>query len=191
MTKGRVEALSDAVIAIAITIMVLELQAPSSPDVRALSPLIPQFLSYLLSFTFLGIYWSNHHHLFQAVQLVDGATLWANLHLLFWLSLVPFVTGWVGESGLAPWPAALYGIILLMASFAYFLLTRHLIRLHGPQSTMATAVGRDAKGKISLILYALAIPLAFASPAMAMAIYVGVAILWIVPDRRFERRLAG
>jgi uncharacterized membrane protein len=116
MTKGRVEALSDAVIAIAITIMVLELQAPSSPDVRALSPLIPQFLSYLLSFTFLGIYWSNHHHLFQAVQLVDGATLWANLHLLFWLSLVPFVTGWVGESGLAPWPAALYGIILLMAS---------------------------------------------------------------------------
>jgi len=190
MSKGRVEAFSDAVIAIAMTIMVLELRAPPAADLQALSPLIPRFLGYVLSFTFLGIYWNNHHHMFQAVHTVDGRILWANLHLLFWLSLIPFVTGWVGESGLSTWPVALYGVVLLLAAFAYFLLTRSLVSLHGPQSTVATAIGRDNKGKISLALNAVGIPLAFVNPAMAVIVYVVVAIMWLVPDRRIERRMA-
>ena len=190
MSKGRVETFSDAVIAIAMTIMVLELRAPPAPDLQALTPRIPQFLGYALSFTFLGIYWNNHHHMFQVVHTVDGRILWANLHLLFWLSLIPFVTGWVGESGLSPWPVALYGVVLLLAAFAYFLLTRSLVSLHGPQSTVAAAIGRDSKGKSSLALYALAIPLALVSPSMAVLVYVVVAIMWLVPDRRIEKRIA-
>src|SRR5688572_30607790 len=155
MKKGRLEAFSDGVIAILITIMVLELRPPEEVDLAALRPLIPVFLSYLLSFIFLGIYWNNHHHLFQAVEKVGGRVLWANLHLLFWLSLVPFVTAWVGENPSAPWPVAFYGIVLLLAAFAYFILVQALLGLHGRESTLATALGSDFKGKVSLLFYLL------------------------------------
>ena len=191
MTKNRMEAFSDGVIAILITIMVLELRIPRGAELRDLAPLVPVFLSYLLSFVFLGIYWNNHHHLFQAVRHVNGGVLWANLHLLFWLSLVPFVTGWVGENHFGTWPVALYGVVLLLAGVAYFILTRTLIGLHGEDSTLATALGSDFKGRISVLIYAAAIPLAFVRPWIAFAIYVFVAVLWLVPDRRIERNLAG
>jgi uncharacterized membrane protein len=186
MTKGRMEAFSDGVIAIIITIMVLELKAPHGAEPRALLPLIPVFLSYLLSYVFLGIYWSNHHHLLQAARHVNGRILWANLHLLFWLSLVPFVTAWMGEN-FAALPVSLYGVVLLLAAVAYNLLSRALIAHHPGDSALAVAIGRDFKGWVSVVLYAAAIPLAFASPALACAMYVVVALTWLIPDRRIER----
>ncbi len=189
MSKGRMEAFSDGVIAILITIMVLGLTVPHDPHLSALRPVIPVLLSYVLSFVFLGIYWSNHHHLLQAISHVDGRVLWANLHLLFWLSLIPFVTAWMGENRFAPWPVAMYGIVLLLAAVAYFILTRTLIVLHGRDSVLATAVGRDFKGKVSMVLYLAAIPLAFVHPWISCALYVLVAIMWFIPDRRIERML--
>jgi uncharacterized membrane protein len=191
MSKNRMEAFSDGVIAIIITIMVLELKAPRGIDPAALRPLIPVFLSYVLSFVFLGIYWSNHHHLLQAIKHVDGRVLWANLHLLFWLSLIPFATAWMGENRFAPWPVAVYGVVLLLAAIAYFILTRALIALHGRDSVLGTAVGRDRKGKISIAIYAAAIPLALADPWISCALYVLVAVLWLIPDRRIEKTLHG
>ncbi len=187
MSKGRMEAFSDGVIAILITIMVLELRAPEGTDVRFLLPLVPVFLSYVLSFVFLGIYWNNHHHLLQAIKQVDGRVLWANLHLLFWLSLFPFVTAWVGENRFAAWPAACYGIVMLGAAIAYFILTRALIKLHGRDSVLATALGKDLKGKVSVLLYLAAIPLAFVDSWISAAIYIAVAVIWLVPDRRIEK----
>jgi len=189
MSKGRLEAFSDGVIAILITIMVLELKVPQRADLVALRPVLPVFLSYVLSFVFLGIYWNNHHHLLQAIKQVDGRVLWANLHLLFWLSLIPFVTGWLGENQFATWPVALYGTVLLLAAVAYFILTRALIALHGRDSVLATALGRDLKGKISVVIYLMAIPLAFVRSWLAGALYVLVAVLWLVPDRRIEKTL--
>ena len=189
MTKNRLEAFSDGVIAIIITIMVLELRVPHGSDLSALTPLVPVFLSYVLSFIFLGIYWSNHHHLLHAVQHVDGRILWANLHLLFWLSLVPFVTAWMGENHFARWPVALYGVVLLFASIAYFILARSLISLHGKESVLANALGRDFKGQISTVIYLVAIPLALVKWWLACTLYVLVAIMWLVPDRRIEKTL--
>jgi uncharacterized membrane protein len=190
MSKGRMEAFSDGVIAIIITIAVLEIKVPHGEDLSSLATVIPLFLSYGLSFVFLGIYWNNHHHLLQAARQVDGRVLWANLHLLFWLSLVPFVTGWMGESHFAAWPVAVYGGVLLLAGFAYFLLSLALISRHGEDSALASAIGRDVKGKLSLVFYALAIPLAFTNSLLACAIYVAVAVMWLIPDRRIERALA-
>ncbi|MDZ8225753.1 MULTISPECIES: TMEM175 family protein [unclassified Nostoc] len=189
MGKGRLEAFSDGVIAIIITIMVLEIKVPHGFDLAALRPLIPVFLSYVLSFIFLGIYWNNHHHLLQAVRHVNGRILWANLHLLFWLSLIPFVTGWMGENSFAAMPVALYGVVLLLSSIAYFILTRTLVSYHGSDSTLAIAVGRDFKGKISMMLYAVAIPLAFVSSWLACILYVLVAVMWLIPDRRIENTI--
>jgi uncharacterized membrane protein len=189
MTKNRMEAFSDGVIAIIITIMVLELRVPHDPDPHALMPLIPVLLSYALSFIYIGIYWSNHHHLLHAVQRVDGGILWANLHLLFWLSLVPFVTAWMGENHFARWPVALYGVVLLFASIAYFILARSLITLHGKESVLANALGRDVKGRVSTLIYMVAIPLALLKWWLACGLYVLVAIMWLVPDRRIERSL--
>jgi uncharacterized membrane protein len=190
MSKGRMEAFSDGVLAIIITIMVLELRGPHEADLAALRPLIPTFFSYMLSFIFLGIYWNNHHHLLQATKHVDGRVLWANLHLLFWLSLIPFVTAWMGENHFAAWPVALYGIDLFFAAVAYFILTRALIALHGRGSPIATALGRDFKGKISVVIYLVAIPFAFVNSWLACGLYVLVAVLWLVPDRRIEKTLA-
>ena len=183
------EAFSDGVIAILITIMVLELSGPHEPTPEALRPLIPTFLSYVLSFVYLGIYWNNHHHLIQAVQHVNGRVLWANLHLLFWLSLVPFVTNWMGDNHFAAWPVALYGVVLVFAGIAYFILSRALIALHGSQSTIAKALGNDFKGKISVALYLVAIPLAFVYTWIACGVYFFVAIMWLIPDRRIEKTL--
>ena len=189
MTKTRMEAFSDGVVAIIITIMVLELKVPHGTDINSLRPLIPVLLSYVLSFVFLGIYWSNHHHLLQVVQHVSGPVLWANLHLLFWLSLIPFATGWMGENHFASWPVALYGLILLCAAIAYSILARSLVKLHGKESTLAEAMGADYKGKISMLIYLFAIPLAFVHPLIACALYVSVAMSWLIPDRRIEKRL--
>ena len=190
MGRGRLEAFSDGVLAIIITIMVLELRVPHGADPAALRPLVPVFLSYLLSFVFVGIYWSNHHHLLHAVRHVDGRILWANLHLLFWLSLVPFVTGWMGENHFAAWPVALYGLVMLCAGIAYFILARALVSSHGRDSTLAKALGKDFKGKLSVVFYAAAIPLAFVSSWLACALYVLVAAMWLIPDRRIEQALA-
>ncbi|WP_317897085.1 TMEM175 family protein [Aurantibacillus circumpalustris] len=189
MKKGRLEAFSDGVLAIIITIMVLELKTPHSADFSALIPLIPVFLSYLISFVYLGIYWNNHHHLINTVERVSGGILWANLHLLFWLSLIPFVTAWMGENHFAPQTLALYGLILLMCAIAYFILQRTIIHQHGNNSTLALALGTDFKGKLSPLLYLIAIPAAFLSEWISGAIYVGVALLWLVPDKRIEKRL--
>ncbi len=189
MTKGRLEAFSDGVIAVIITIMVLELRVPHDASWQALMPVAPGFLTYVLSFVFIGIYWSNHHHLLQAVEHVNGRVLWANLHLLFWLSLTPFVTGWMGENKFAAVPAALYGVVLLFAAIAYFILARSLLTIHSPDSVLATALGADFKGKISMVIYLVAIPLAFVKWWLAFALYVFVAIMWLVPDRRIERTL--
>jgi uncharacterized membrane protein len=178
------------VIAIIITIMVLELETPHGTDWVMLRPLVPIFLSYVLSFVFVGIYWNNHHHLLQAVRHIDGRVLWANLHLLFWLSLVPFATSWLGQSQFAAWPVAIYGGVLLAAGVAYFILTRALLTLHDSDSALATALGRDSKGKVSIVLYAVGIPLSFVSPFLAYGLYVTVAVMWLIPDRRFERVLA-
>jgi len=190
MSKGRMEAFSDGVIAIIITIMVLELALPHEADLAALLPLVPVFLSYVLSFVFLGIYWNNHHHLLQAIKRVDGRVLWANLHLLFWLSLIPFVTGWMGENQFAAWPVALYGTVLLFAAVAYYILAQALLSLHGRDSVLATALGRDFKGKVSVVVYFVAIPLAFVNSWFACALYVLVAVMWLIPDRRIEKTLA-
>jgi uncharacterized membrane protein len=190
MTRGRIEAFSDGVIAIIITIMVLELKPPHGGELAVLRPMIPVFLSYVLSFVFIGIYWSNHHHLFQAVRHVDGRVLWANLHLLFWLSLVPIVTAWVGEHHVEPWPTALYGGVFLAAAIAYTILSYALVAVHGPESAIARALGADVKGKVSLLLYAASIGLAFVRPWIAQAIFVLVALIWLIPDRRIERVLA-
>jgi uncharacterized membrane protein len=189
MSKGRLEAFSDGVIAILITIMVLELKVPHGTDWEALRPLIPVALTYVLSFVYLGIYWNNHHHLLQAAHRINGRILWANLHLLFWLSLVPFVTGWMGENHFAPLPTAVYGAVMLLSGVAYTILTRTIVIEEGPQSKLALAVGRDRKGNASIALYAAAIPLAFVNQWISDAIYVFVAMMWLVPDRRIEARL--
>lgn len=190
MGKGRLEAFSDGVLAIIITIMVLELKVPHGDDLAALRPLIPVFLSYVLSFVFIGIYWNNHHHLLQAIRQVNGRILWANLHLLFWLSLIPFVTGWMGENHFAALPVALYGIVLLAAAIAYFILSRSLISHHGQDSALAIAIGKDFKGKVSVISYAVAILCAFVNSWISCALYVLVAIMWLIPDRRIEKTLS-
>ena len=189
MGKGRLEAFSDGVIAIIITIMVLELKVPHDTGLDALWPLAPVLGSYALSFVFVGIYWNNHHHLLQAARSIDGRILWANLHLLFWLSLIPFCSGWMGENHFAQVPVALYGLVLLMCGVAYYLLSRALIALHGRDSTLAVAIGGDRKGIVSLVLYVAAIILAFFSTAAALAIYVLVAAIWLIPDRRIEKVL--
>jgi uncharacterized membrane protein len=191
MGKNRMEAFSDAVLAIIITIMVLEMKVPHGADFAALRPLLPVFLTYVLSFIYLGIYWNNHHHMLHVTEHVSGAILWANLHLLFWLSLFPFVTGWMGENHFAAIPTALYGVILLMAAVAYWILQQAIIARHGRESLLAKAVGRDLKGKLSPVLYVIAIFAAFFAPWVAGALYVLVAALWLVPDRRIERALAG
>ena len=188
MTKGRLEAFSDGVIAIIITIMVLELKVPGGGGLEALRPLLPTFLTYALSFIFVGIYWNNHHHLLHATTRIDGGVLWANLHLLFWLSLTPFVTGWMGQNHYAPWPVAVYGLVLLLSAIAYYILVRAIIHAEGPHSKLAAAVGSDIKGKISAVLYAAAVPLAFVSSWIALGIYVFVALVWLVPDRRMVAR---
>ena len=190
MGKGRLEAFSDGVIAIIITIMVLELRPPEDTTWAALGALQWKFLTYVLSFVYLGIYWNNHHHMLHAAARVNGAVLWANLHLLFWLSLVPFVTGWMGEHHFAPVPTAAYGVVLIMAAVSYTILSRLLIAQAGPDSALARAVGNDAKGTISLVLYAAAIPAAFVHNGISEAIYATVALMWLVPDRRIERMLS-
>ncbi len=187
--KTRLEAFSDGVIAIIITIMVLELKVPHGADLAAIAPLLPVFLSYVLSFVYVGIYWNNHHHMLHAARHVSGAALWANLHLLFWLSLVPFTTAWMGENHFATLPVALYGVDLLACAIAYYILQRTLIACHGNESLIARAVGRDFKGKASPVAYVVAIGAAFVAPALAGAIYVGVALMWLVPDKRIERVL--
>ena len=190
MSKSRLEAFSDGVLAIIITIMVLELHIPQGRDFTALRPVLPILLTYLLSFVYIGIYWNNHHHLLHAAREVSGSVLWANLHLLFWLSLLPFVTGWLGTSGFAPDPTALYGTILLMSGVAYWILERALIRAEGEDSLVKKAVGEDRKGIISVVLYAVAIPFAFFGHWIAHTIYILVALIWLVPDRRIERVLS-
>ncbi len=189
MGKVRLEAFSDGVLAIIITIMVLEMKVPHGAGLLVLQPLIPVFLSYIMSFVYIGIYWNNHHHLMHATRHVNGSILWANLHLLFWLSLIPFATGWMGENHFAPWPVALYGAVLLCAGTAYFILTKTLIARHGKDSALATSIGGDVKGKISLTVYAAAIPLSLAQPWIACGLYVLVAIMWLAPDRRIEHAL--
>ncbi len=187
MNRGRLEAFSDGVLAIIITIMVLELKVPHGEEWSALTPLAPVFVSYVLSFLHLGIYWNNHHHMLQAAPHVDGRVLWANLHLLFWLSLMPFVTAWMGENHFAPIPVALYGVDLLAAGVAYFILARTLIAANGTSSPIAVALGRDFKGRISPVVYLAAIAVSFFYAPISMALYFAVAIMWLVPDRRIER----
>jgi uncharacterized membrane protein len=189
MGKGRLEAFSDGVFAIIITIMVLELKVPHKPEVAALQPLVPVFLSYVLSFIYVGIYWNNHHHLLHSCGKASGPMLWANLHLLFWLSLLPFATGWTGENHFASAPTALYGFVLLMAAFAYYILQLAIIAAHGPDAQLKKALGTDWKGKLSPFAYVIAIPLAFWLPWLSLAIYAGVALIWLVPDKRIERVL--
>jgi uncharacterized membrane protein len=191
MSKGRLEAFSDGVIAILITIMVLELKVPEGADWPALRPLVPVFLTYVLSFVFLGIYWNNHHHMFQAADRINGRILWANLHLLFWLSLVPFATGWMGTNHFAPLPTASYGVVLLLAAIAYWILEREIIAEQGPTSRLRAAVGNDLKATLSPILYIAAIPLAFVNQWLSDGLYVLVALMWLVPDRRIESSLKG
>jgi len=190
MNKNRLEAFSDGVLAIVLTIMVLELKVPHGDTLSALQPLLPVLLSYVLSFIYVGIYWNNHHHMLHASKRVSGAALWANLHLLFWLSLMPFVTGWMGENHFKPLPTALYGVVLLMAGLAYRILSNALIRAEGASSLLGKAVGKDRKTLLSMLSYALAIPLAFVHQGLAQIIYVVVALMWLVPDRRIERVLA-
>ena len=189
MNKGRLEAFSDGVVAILITIMVLELRVPRGADLVALRPLLPIFLIYVLSFVNIGIYWNNHHHMLAATDSINGKILWANMHLLFWLSLVPFVTGWMGENNFASVPTAIYGVVMLMAAVAYIILQRTILKHQGPNSRLATAVGKDVKGKLSLLCYVLAIPLAFVHQLISDGLYVFVALMWLIPDRRIESRL--
>jgi uncharacterized membrane protein len=190
MGKGRLEAFSDGVIAVIITIMVLELQAPLGSDMSALKPKISVFLTYVLSFIFIGIYWNNHHHLLHAVHRINGNVLWANLHLLFWLSLVPFATDWMGVNHWAAVPVALYGCVLFMAGLSFTILVKALIACEGRDSTLARAMGRDYKGKASLLFYAMAVPLAHLNPLISIALYALVAVMWFIPDRRIERAIA-
>lgn len=187
MTKGRMEAFSDGVLAIIITITVLEMKVPHGDTLAALKPMLPVFISYVLSFVYIGIYWNNHHHMLHAAHKVNGTVLWANTHLLFWLSLIPFVTGWMGENNFTTIPVALYGIVLLMAGFAYYLLAHCLTDLHGKDSEFTNALGSDRKGKVSLIIYAIGITLCFVHPLIGFSLYVLVAIIWFIPDRRFEK----
>jgi uncharacterized membrane protein len=190
VSTNRLEAFSDGVLAIIITIMVLELEVPHDTDFAALRPLAPVILSYILSFVYIGIYWNNHHHMLHVTERVTGGILWANLHLLFWLSLVPFVTAWMGENGFAAIPTALYGVVLLMAAIAYYILQQRIIRSQGPGSVLHAAIGSDWNGKLSPFLYPIAIPSAVTWPAVAGAIYAGTAVIWLVPDRRIERMVA-
>ena len=187
MEKNRLEAFSDGVLAIIITIMVLEMKVPHGPDLAALQPLLPVFLSYVLSFIYVGIYWNNHHHLLKACRRVTAGIMWANLHLLFWLSLFPFVTGWMGENHFTPLPTALYGSVLLLAGISYYVLQTLIVADHGRDSKLAAALGRDYKGRLSPLAYAAAIALSFVQPWLAGALYVVVALLWLIPDRRIER----
>ena len=189
MSKARMEAFSDCVISILITIMVLGLASPHGNNLAALLPLVPTFLSYVLSFVLLGIYWNNHHHLLQATGHVDGRVLWANMHFLFWLSLLPFATAWMGENNFSAWPVALYGMVHFFSGIAYLILTRALIALHGKDSVLAIAIGRDFKGAVSAVILALAIPLAFFRTWVSCAMYVLLAIIWFIPDRRIEKKL--
>jgi TMEM175 potassium channel family protein len=189
MSKARLEAFSDGVIAILITIMVLELKVPSGSDWAALRPILPTFLVYVLSFVVIGIYWTNHHHMLHVTERINGKILWANLHLLFWLSLVTFATGWLGENSSAPLPAAVYGVVLLLAAFSWKILQSAILALEGPRSKLATAIGDDFKGNVSLALYVAALPLAFVRPWIAEAIYAAVALMWLVPDRRIESKV--
>jgi uncharacterized membrane protein len=190
MPSGRLAAFSDGVLAIIITIMVLEMKVPHGASIADLWPLLPVFLSYVLSFVYVGIYWNNHHHMLHVTERVNGAILWANLHLLFWLSLIPFVTGWMGENNFAPAPTALYGVVLLAAAIAYRILQRVIIVEHGESSLLATAISSDLKGKLSVLLYAIAIPAAFLHQWISGGIYVLMALIWLIPDRRIERALA-
>ena len=190
MSKGRLEAFSDGVIAIIITIMVLELAPPHGAGLDDLAGLAPVFFAYALSFTHVGIYWNNHHHLFQAVKVVDGSILWLNLLLLFWLSLIPFATAWMGENEFASTPVAVYGVVFLLAAVAYYVLELRLVRIQPAGSDLAAAVGSDRKGMVSLLLYVIAVPVALVLPPISIALYIAVAILWVVPDRRIERSLA-
>jgi uncharacterized membrane protein len=189
MDKGRVQAFSDCVLSIIITIMVLELRAPEKGALFALLPLLPKFGSYVLSFIFLGIYWNNHHHLWQAVEKVNGSVLWANLHLLFWLSLIPFATSWMGQNNFATIPVALYGVILCLTALAYYIMVRVLMAYHDDHSLLADALGTGRKERVSLLMYGSAIPLSFLQPWVAMALYVTVAIMWLIPDRRIEEKI--
>jgi uncharacterized membrane protein len=189
MDRGRLETFSDGVIAIIITIMVLEMKVPHGDGLNELLPLLPVFLSYVLSFVYVGIYWNNHHHMLHTCTRVTGAILWANLHLLFWLSLFPFATGWMGENSFAAVPTALYGVVLLMAAIAYYVLERAIIRVQGPDSVLKKAVGRDWKGKLSPVLYIVAIVATLGSPWIAEALFVAAALIWLIPDRRIENIL--
>ncbi|HVV51509.1 MAG TPA: TMEM175 family protein [Polyangia bacterium] len=189
MTKGRMEAFSDGVIAIIITVMVLELKVPHDASPEALRPVLPPLLTYAFSFLNVGIYWNNHHHMLHATTRVSGGVLWANLHLLFWLSLVPFTTGWIGENHFQPLPTAVYGLVLLLSSIAYYILARSILAAEGPDSKLAAAIGNDVKGRISSLIYLTAVPLAFVRPWVAVALYVLVSLIWLVPDRRIERRI--
>ncbi|RYD77404.1 MAG: DUF1211 domain-containing protein [Sphingobacteriales bacterium] len=186
MTKQRLEAFSDGVLAIVITIMVLEMKVPHSADIQSLKPIIPVFTSYALSFVYIGIYWNNHHHMLHASKSVNGKVLWANLHLLFWLSLVPFVTGWMGENHFAQWPVILYGIVLIMSGIAYSILSHTLVNHHGKNSLLAKAVGKDTKGWISILIYATALGASFIHAWIGLALYFVVAIIWLIPDKRIE-----
>jgi uncharacterized membrane protein len=189
MSKSRVEAFSDGVLAIIITIMVLELKVPHEGNLTALMLLAPKFISYVLSFVYIGIYWNNHHHLWQAAKSVNGPILWANMHLLFWLSIIPFATGWMGENNFAPVPVVFYGVVLWLAGLSYYILARVMIAHHGRDSVLAEAIGKDRKGRLSLIIYTVAIPLAFISAWLAMTLYVLVEVIWFIPDRRIETKL--
>lgn len=190
MNTARLEAFSDGVIAVAITVMVLGIQVPDNTSFAALQPLVPAFLTYVLSFVYVGIYWSNHHHLLQAAEHVNGPILWANLHLLFWLTLIPLTTAWLGQNYAAAWPTAIYGVVLLFTAIAYFILVRNFIALHGADSRLAQALGNNVKNIISALFYAAAIPLAFVHTAIADSLFVIVAIMWLVPDRRIEKNIA-
>src|SRR5690242_18430391 len=189
MSKGRMEAFSDGVLAIIITIMVLEIKVPHGDTFASLKPNFPIFLSYVLSFINIGIYWNNHHHMLHTVQHVNGKTLWANMHLLFWLSLVPFATDWMGENHFTEWPVALYGIILFMAGFAYYILLHTLIRLHGKESLLAKAIGNDKKGILSNVIYAIGIVVSFTAPSISLILYFTVSAIWLIPDTRIEKLL--
>lgn len=191
MGKGRLEAFSDGVIAIIITIMVLEMKVPHGNSLDSLKPIIPVFLSYILSFINIAIYWNNHHHMMHSVKHVNGKVLWANIHLLFWLSLIPFVTGWMGENNFTTWPVAVYGIVLFMAGMAYYILAHCLADLHGKDSTLALAIGKDKKGLLSVMIYALGIGLSFVHSWMGLSLYALVAAMWFIPDRRIERKITG
>jgi uncharacterized membrane protein len=189
MTKNRLEAFSDGVLAIIITIMVLELKVPHGDELSALKPLVPVMISYVLSFIYIAIYWNNHHHMLHTVKQINGAVLWSNVHLLFWLSLVPFVTGWMGENHFATMPVALYGVVLLMAAIAYYILAHQLAAIHGKDSLLAKALGSDWKGKLSIVIYAVGIAASFLNPWIGFCLYAAVAAMWLIPDRRIESKM--